>query len=142
MSPAAAAKVRTIMVIGSLHPCPNWAWLTLLDPLFAHYFCFRSVEGQNGFDKGLGIVLNTGGELAPDSDPLFLLLHGQKLGDQPRRLFYQAQIPIQDGKNWAKRHLISRVRYCTVTQASLSTVEATAAMRSWVLLVILAFRWR
>ena len=96
-----------------MDPCLDWAWLTLLDPLLAHSFGFRSVEGNHGFvhghnpvQKGLGLTANGGGELAADPDPLLLLLHRQKLGDPPRRLFYQAQVIMQDGKNRANRHLI------------------------------------
>ena len=50
-----------------MHPCPNWAWLALLDLLLAHSFCFGSVEGHNGF------------------------VHGPR----PRTHFFQAQVLIQ-----------------------------------------------
>ena len=70
MSLSAMNKARTICFVGAhMHPCPNWAWLALLDPLLAHSFCFGSVEGHNGFThrpnpvvKGLGHTANGGND--------------------------------------------------------------------------------
>ena len=52
-----------------MHPCPNWAWLALLDLLLAHSFCFGSVEGHNGFvhgqntvEKGFGLTAKGGND--------------------------------------------------------------------------------
>ena len=91
-------------------PCLNWAWLSLFDTLLAHSFVFRSeeghhalVHGKNPGEKGHRLAANGGGEVAADSDPFLLLLVWQKFGNPPSRLFYQAQVLVQDGKNHTNR---------------------------------------
>ena len=71
------------------------------------------LEGHNGFaqgknlvEKGLGIKANDGEGLAADSDSLSFCSIDNKLRDPPCRHFYQAQVLMQEGENFANRHLI------------------------------------
>ena len=77
-----------LLHVARMHPCLNWAWLSLFDTLIAHSFFLRSVEGHHGFvhckkpgEKSHTLAANRSGEVAAGPDPLFLLNLRQKFGD-------------------------------------------------------------
>ena len=131
-----------------MHPCLNWAWLSLFDTLIAHSFIFRSVEGHHGFvhgknpgEKGHTLAANRGGEVAAGPDPLLFLILRQKFGDPPCQLFYLSQFLVKDGKNHANQDLMGLDKALYRHPGNFSTVAVTAAMSTGLLLVFLTFKW-